>query len=101
MLRIAVISDRFLTSELIARLLRQHVEPVVGDFAIRDMKLDWPDDTPISDDEIQEYVGDPAAVARFVGRRPRHCHAGCARRIAGSSNMRPIYSSLPPPAAVP
>ncbi len=67
MLRIAVISDRFLTGDLIAGLLHQHVEPVAGELAITNLALDWPDDTPISNDEIQEFVGNPAQIARFAG----------------------------------
>ena len=66
MLRIAVISDRFLTVDLIETLLRQHVEPVSGSISIDNMTLDWPDDTPVSDEEIQEYVGDPQTIARFA-----------------------------------
>lgn len=67
MIRIAVISDRFITGELIDYLLHQHLEPVVDNLAITNMTLDWPDDTPVSNDEIQEYVGDPKTVARFAG----------------------------------
>jgi D-3-phosphoglycerate dehydrogenase / 2-oxoglutarate reductase len=47
-------------------LLRQHVEPVAGSLFIANMTLDWPDDTPVSNDDIQEYVGDPQDIARFV-----------------------------------
>lgn len=67
MLRIAVLSDRFLTEELFSSLLHQHVEPVKGQLRITNMTLDWPDDTPVSEDEIQEYVGDPDDIADFVG----------------------------------
>jgi D-3-phosphoglycerate dehydrogenase len=31
------------------------------------MQLDWPDDTPVEDDELQEFVGNPAEIAAFVG----------------------------------
>lgn len=67
MLRIATLSDRFITADLLSDLLNQHLEPVVGELSIRDMALGWPEDTPISDDEILEYVGDPDEVAVFVG----------------------------------
>ncbi len=66
MIRIAALSDRFITRDLITSLVRRHVEPVVGEVDIRDMRLDWPDDTPVGNEEIQEYVGDPVDVADFV-----------------------------------
>ncbi len=67
MLRIATLSDRFITAQLLEQLLQQHLSPLVDEFDIRDLPLGWPEDTPISNEEIQEYVGDPAQVAEFVG----------------------------------
>src|SRR5688572_25660715 len=66
MLRIAVVGDRFITVELVAELIREVLEPIAGACDIRAMQLEWPDDTPVADDELQEYVGDPAAIAEFV-----------------------------------
>src|SRR5687768_13383146 len=67
MLRIALVGDRFLTSDLILKLIGEVVEPEVGACEVRTMQLEWPDDTPVADDELHEYVGDPAAIAAFVG----------------------------------
>jgi D-3-phosphoglycerate dehydrogenase / 2-oxoglutarate reductase len=66
MLRIAVIGDRFITPPLVSRVIDELVKPVVGSCAIRTTQLDWPDDTPIQDEELAEYVGDPRAIADFV-----------------------------------
>jgi D-3-phosphoglycerate dehydrogenase len=65
-LNIAVIGDRFITPELVAELIARHVEPVTGPCAVASMILGWPEDTPVHDDEIQEYVGDPSAIATFA-----------------------------------
>ena len=66
MLRIAVIGDRFITAELVQERIGGVLEPTVGHCEIRAMQLEWPDDTPVDDDELQEYVGDPQAIAEFV-----------------------------------
>lgn len=67
MLRIAVVGDRFLTAEMITRLIVEQVEPTVGPCMVRAIELDWPDGTPVEDDELQEFVGNPAEIAEFVG----------------------------------
>ncbi len=67
MLHIAMVGDRFVTVKLMEELLHRHLEPVAVRFTTAGMELDWPDDTPIRDDELQEYVGDPQAIARFAG----------------------------------
>ncbi len=67
MLQIAIVGDRFITPELVAQLIREHVEPDVGECTIRAMQLEWPDEPPVDDDELQEFVGDPAEIASFVG----------------------------------
>lgn len=66
MLKLALIADRFFRPQIVAELLDRHLRPVVGDLDLTVMEVDWPDDTPIHDDELQEYVGDPAAVAAFA-----------------------------------
>jgi D-3-phosphoglycerate dehydrogenase len=66
MLRIAVIGDRFITPHLVTTLIGETVEPVVGQCDIRTMELAWPDDTPIHNEELEEFVGDPQEIADFV-----------------------------------
>ncbi len=67
MLHIAIAGDRFLTVDLVQELLRQYLEPAAGSFTTSGLELGWPDDTPIQNAELQEFVGDPQAIARFVG----------------------------------
>lgn len=67
MLRIAVIGDRFITAELVIEAIRTQLEPSSGPATVRTMQLEWPEDTPIGNEEVQEFVGDPAAIASFVG----------------------------------
>ncbi len=67
MLHIAIAGDRFVTVDLVQELLRQSLEPAAGSFTTSGLELGWPDDTPIKDAELQEFVGDPQAIARFVG----------------------------------
>jgi D-3-phosphoglycerate dehydrogenase len=66
LLKIAVIGDRFITPELVAGLITELVEPVTGPCTVAALQLGWPDDTPVHNAEIQEYVGDPAALAAFA-----------------------------------
>jgi D-3-phosphoglycerate dehydrogenase len=66
LLKIAVIGDRFITPELVAELIAEYVEPVTGPCTLQAMMLGWPEETPVHDDELQEYVGDPAAIAAFA-----------------------------------
>jgi D-3-phosphoglycerate dehydrogenase len=65
-LRIAVIGYRFITPELAGDLIDQHLVPVTGPCQVTAMTLEWPDDTPIHDTELREFVGDPAAIAEFA-----------------------------------
>ncbi len=65
-LKIAVIGDRFITPELVTGLIHEQVVPVTGPCEIIGMTLEWPEDTPIHDEELSEYVGDPAAIAAFA-----------------------------------
>ena len=67
MLHIAIAGDRFVTVDLVQELLRQYLEPAAGSFTTSGLELGWPDDTPIQNAELQEFVGDPQAIARFVG----------------------------------
>ena len=53
MLRIAVIGDRFINAELVQGRIGGVLEPTVGHCEIRAMQLEWPDDTPVDDDELQ------------------------------------------------
>lgn len=66
MLRIAVVGDRFITPEIVCQLIGEVVEPVVGKCDVRALQLEWPDHTPVADDELHEYVGDPAMIAEFA-----------------------------------
>jgi D-3-phosphoglycerate dehydrogenase len=66
MLKIAAIGDRFITPALLADLIAAQVEPVTGPCAVTTLELGWPEDTPVHDDEIAEYVGDPATIAAFA-----------------------------------
>lgn len=66
MLKIAVIADHFFHPNLVAELLDRHLRPVAGDVELAVMEVGWPDDPLIGDDELQEYTGDPAAVAAFA-----------------------------------
>lgn len=70
MLNIAVIGDRFITPELVGDLIHRHLTPVTGPCHVETLELGWPEDTPIHDDELREFVGDPAAIADFA--RPAH-----------------------------
>ncbi len=63
---IAVIGDRFITPTLIAELIDQHIVPVTGHCAVAGMELGWPEETPVYDDELTEFVGDPTAIAAFA-----------------------------------
>ncbi len=66
MVNIAVIGDRFITAAVVADLIERHVVPVTGPCTMTAMELGWPEETPISDAEIGEFVGDPAAIATFA-----------------------------------
>jgi D-3-phosphoglycerate dehydrogenase len=66
LLKLALIADRFFRPQIVAELLERHLRPVVEEYALAVTEVGWPDDTPIHDDELQEYVGDPAAVAAFA-----------------------------------
>lgn len=66
MLKIAIIGDRFITPELVAGLIEQHIEPVTGPCQVESMMLGWPEDTLVHDEELAEYAGDPAAIAAFA-----------------------------------
>lgn len=64
--RIAVIGDQFVGTELFVDCLRRDLESVTGAVAVDAMHVPWPD-TPLQHNaEIKEFVGDPAAVARLA-----------------------------------
>jgi D-3-phosphoglycerate dehydrogenase len=65
-LRVAVIGDNFVGTQLFADALRRHVQPLVADFSMVSMSVPWPD-TPLTENaEIKEFLGDPAQVAELV-----------------------------------
>ena len=65
-LQIAVVGDRFITFDLVADLIQEQVVPVTGPCQVAAMTLGWPEDTPIHNDELREFVGDPAEIAAFA-----------------------------------
>jgi D-3-phosphoglycerate dehydrogenase len=64
--RVAVIGDQFVGIDLFTAALQRELAPVVGDVDIVSLRVPWPD-TPLQyNDEVKEFLGDPAAVAALA-----------------------------------
>ncbi len=65
-LKVAVIGDQFVGTELFVDALHRHLAPFAGELDVVTMSVPWPDTPLRQDDEVKEYLGDPAAVARLA-----------------------------------
>lgn len=102
-LRVAVIGDQFVGSELFVAALERHL--AVGAIDVVALQVPWPD-TPLQhNDEVQEFVGDEAAVAALaceaevllthVAPVTRQVIAGAARlRVIGCCRGGPVNINL-------
>lgn len=64
--RVAVIGDQFVGTELFVDALRRDLEPVVGEVSVVAMHVPWPETPLLYNDEVKEFLGDPAEVARLA-----------------------------------
>ena len=92
-LRVAVIGDQFVGSELFVAALERHLVPVVGAVDVAALQVSWPD-TPLQhNDEVQEFVGDEAAVAALACEAEvllTHVAPVTRQVIAGAAHLRVI-----------
>ncbi|MFN3332731.1 MAG: 2-hydroxyacid dehydrogenase [Caldilinea sp.] len=64
--RVAVIGDQFVRTELFVDALHRFLEPEVGEASVVSMNVSWPD-TPLQyNDEVKEFLGDPTEVAQLA-----------------------------------
>ncbi len=65
-LRVAIIGDNFVGSDLFVEALHRHLGPAGDALHVNAMSVPWPD-TPLStSDEVKEFLGDPTGVARMA-----------------------------------
>ena len=65
-LRVAVIGDNFVGTDLFADALRRHLEPAAGPVELATMSVPWPDTPLLANEEVKEFLGDPVEVARLA-----------------------------------
>jgi D-3-phosphoglycerate dehydrogenase len=66
LIRVAVIGDQFVGTDLFIDALRRILEPEVGAVAVAALHVPWPD-TPLQySDEIKEFLGNPVAIAELA-----------------------------------
>lgn len=65
-LRVAVVGDQFVLTELFEAALREQVAPLVDSLELAALRVPWPDEPLRYDDEVQEYLGNPVEVARLA-----------------------------------
>jgi len=65
-MKIAIIGDLFVKPSLFEAALWRYVKPVRNDLTLVSQSVHWPDSPLIRNDEVQEFVGDPVAIAEFV-----------------------------------
>ena len=92
-MRVTILGDHFVRTDLCRAALRRLVGPLVEQWRIRSMEVDWPD-TPLRHNaEVAEYVGDPHEIAAFAGNSEviiTHVAPVTAAVIAASPQLRLI-----------
>lgn len=64
--RVAVIGDHFVGIDLFTTALQHELVPVTGELELCTLSVPWPDVPLQYNAEVEEFVGDPAAVAALV-----------------------------------
>ncbi len=65
-LKVAVVGDQFVGTELFVDALHRHLAPFADELDVVTMSVPWPDTPLCQDDEVKEYLGDPAEIARLA-----------------------------------
>ncbi len=65
-LRVAVIGDHFVGTELFVEALERQVRPLVRELHVATLDVSWPDVPLVQNAEVKEFCGDPQAVAALV-----------------------------------
>ena len=65
-LRVAIIGDNFVGSDLFVEALRRYLGPAGEALHVNAMSVPWPDTPLAANDEVKEFLGDPAGVARLA-----------------------------------
>jgi len=65
-LRVAVIGDNFVGTELFVDALQRYLEPASGMLHVNAMSVPWPDVPLATSDEVKVFLGDPAVIARLA-----------------------------------